>query len=49
MKYFLLPKKWMGIDKENWIDASGVSLDGYFYDYFSQRIRRGGWSQILGG
>lgn len=34
MKYFLLPKKWMGIDKEKWIDASGVSLGGYFYDYF---------------
>lgn len=30
MRYFLLPKKWMGIDKENWIDATGVSLGGFF-------------------
>ncbi|WP_156517060.1 hypothetical protein [Delftia sp. GW456-R20] len=41
MKYFLLPKKWMGIDKENWIDASGVSLGGYFMIiFFAENLAR---------
>lgn len=37
MKCFLLPKNLMGINKKHWIEATGVSLGGFFYDYLCRK------------